>query len=594
MGSLYDSALKVVQNNQANMPSGEIDWLEGMAKSFVHGMGPGLIGIAPSPSLERWQAENPWASMGAELASVAIPYGGWLGATAKIPRLAKMIEGIGAGGKALTAPYRTAALQEVVRWTPFEAGRTGLAGLFGEDGAFQDTLEEGLVNIGLGAGIGVLAKGLSSVVRDSSALRRLQQIAEMFPDFNKDQPAQLRLRQLSDILTGRRAALGNKAADTDPVIPIIQSLINRDRVIVRAEVSKKVQGDTSFGTYLKELEGDGDRQALNRLFYRINKSEGTDRKLLAEFDDPEAELKPFGIDFDMPEAFMQFPRLTTFKDQGHAQRMASVVKKNLRPVGDTAWMGKEKDGLYVIAKRLQGDTPVGDRWLMFKTDQPGAFMPGAEKWTRAVETINAWMPAHMSGKVLENAKKLNIYGGLLAFQERLPFQAIKSLEQGNISKLTNMVAKAVGYKGDTRIATSQLAEIRDLVKSKIAPSLFQFSHSPMARYILATARNTYDHASSLSSKLYWGEAMSPGSSLFSYMTASPVRKGGLHEFFDKLDDGDMEVLRRAWLNQMSPEEAMAIGASDNVVEFMRELGKIDDFMLGADRRHGEGYWWRFG
>jgi len=589
MASKLQSVLDKIRENQGVSnsapagPSGQPGWVEGISRTFLNSMGPGLIGIAPAPDLQRWQAENPWSSIGAELLGVAVPYTGWFKASTAVPKLGAAIKAIETGEGALTAPYRSAMAAEAMRWTPFEAGRVGLTSLFGDPGSTQEVLEEGLVNIGLGMGLGALAKGLSSVVRDSSFSRRNAQIAAIFPNYDPSQPAQIRLRTLGDLLEARKATLGKDKSATDDIIPIVESLLQRDKIIVRAEVAKKLQGERAFGNYLKDVEGDGDRQALNRLFYRVTGSESTQRKLLAEFDDVDATLAPFGINVQTPEAYMQFPRITSFKESGPAERMFATVRKNMQSVGKNTWMAREKDGLYMLALRAEGQNRQADKWLTLKTDAPGVFLPGAERWTQAVENVNAWLPARMSPKLLQDAAKLNIYGGMQKWMQAVPFQAVKGMEQGNVSKLAGTVARGLGYKGDLRVATSQLDEITSIVKSKVAPAMFQFSNNPLARYILATARNTYDHASTLSSKMYWGDVQSSGNSLFSYLVNSPIRKGGLHEFYDKLDDADVEILRKAWLQGMSPEDAMKLGASDTLVDFMKELGKVDDWMISEIR-----------
>lgn len=557
----------------------EMNWFEGATKSFINSMGPGLIGIKPAPEVQKWQAQHPLSTLGADLLGMAVPYGGWGKLATRVPKLGEAIRGLETSEKMLTNPYRTAAAVEALRWTPFEAGRVGLSAAFGDPGSWKDTLGEAMINVPLAAGAGILLKGLSGAVRDSSYARRMNQISEMFPEFNKDGPPQLQLRQLIQIRANRLAKIGDAGAATDTLMPVLDSLIGKNKIIIRAEVAQRMQGDKVLGNYLKPLEN-GDRQELNRLFYRTaGPGADTNSRLLGEFKDVDAVLKDFKVATDYPESYMQFPRVRAFNSDSAGQRTLSTVRKNMTPAGDNIWLAKEQDGLYMMALRAKGETRSGDRWMIFKTDSPAVFSPGAARWNDAVASMNAWLPARMSPKLLDEASKLNIYGGQQKFMQLFPEQFVKQLPQGNVERLAESLARRFGYKGDLKAAGAPFAEIRDLAKSKLAPSLFQFSKSPLGRYVTAVARNTYDHANTLSSKLYWGDIKAPGQSLFSYLTKAPTREGGLHEFFDKLTDTDVEMVRRAWLNQMTPEEAMTHGASDNVVSFLKELNKVDDWML---------------
>lgn len=63
-------------------------------------------------------------------------------------------------------------------------------------------------------------------------------------------------------------------------------------------------------------------------------------------------------------------------------------------VGDGWRIGKEQDGLYVMAKKIQGDisTPApGDRWVFLRTDRPDVFAPRAAK-TNDILMRSAYFP----------------------------------------------------------------------------------------------------------------------------------------------------------------------------------------------------------
>ena len=72
-------------------------------------------------------------------------------------------------------------------------------------------------------------------------------------------------------------------------------------------------------------------------------------------------------------------------------------------------MGKGESGLLVLAKKTRGrfgEGKASDRWVLFKTDMPGTYLPKHKAWSDLVIKKN-------SGELLQNH-----FRALIGFMER--------------------------------------------------------------------------------------------------------------------------------------------------------------------------------
>lgn len=565
---------------ETNTSVGPFEGLVGSAVSSI----PGLIGIdTRSSSLMRWQAEHPMLTLTGELGASLIPYVGWYKAT-KLPSIARRLEQVTVGAKAAERPIATGALREVVRWTPFEAGRTALTAAFGDPGAWQDVLGEGVINVALGAGIGGLAAGIGGRATTSAMARREAELKRLYPDYDRDLPRQLQLRQLLNIRENRIAALGKKA-DTDQHLNILRAHIDRLKQEIGAEQAPKLEGiQAKGGVYLRDLLTAGDRQELNRLFYQKFDSKVANMVRLSPSSVRSiAERETLEKAFQLPEnyeALTQFVRFTRFKTNDAAKAMQSTVRRNMHKIGDETYLAAEKEGLYVVAKRLPGEHPMDDRWMMLKTDQPGVFEPGAEKWAESVKTYLQWQPGQVSAKLMREAEKTDIYGNLFKTEQMLPKVAVKGLPKGNVDKAAEWMLRQAGFKGDLATQTGALADLKSILKSKIAPSMFQFRGNSTAAYIFAMAKQTFEHANTRAAEFFHGSIATPKGSVFSAIQKGPAKEsGGIQELINRLDADDLKIFQKAVLNGYSSEKAVAEGASPAVKSLMDELARVDKWLV---------------
>jgi len=110
-----NSGVDYHSTNPTFIPPNAADWLSKLAWNPVASMGE-LVGITPDYEMEKWRAENPGWAMAGELAGMAVPYGGWVKAAGKIPKLTQAIDW--AGGLSKNA-FLSGALKETVRQAPF-------------------------------------------------------------------------------------------------------------------------------------------------------------------------------------------------------------------------------------------------------------------------------------------------------------------------------------------------------------------------------------------------------------------------------------------------------------------------------------------
>ena len=552
----------------------ERSYLDNLARSVVWNSTFGLLGLEnPDEQVSEWEAENPKAAFLSE----AIPLGGatakGMSLLAKTPRYGKWAKGLASAEKVAESPFLSRLKSEAALMAPIETGRQ-LAGY-----AVQETTDlEGdplstrlltaATDVGLG---GVLGGGIGWLGSGGKRIKVPTQLA----DLSAADSWQQNLRK------ARKAF----AEASEEVKPEIENTIWRLERQIKEESRQNMVSELE-GVFESKLKG------LNSVFrgtdnirsrtFSTNRDTGFSS--LSELEKTVQGLKDTGV---LPSDWLeysQFPRDVIGRTLKARRAIDQKIKAALPEVGNGWRLGKEKDGLYVLAR------PIGDEghWFVTKTDMPAKFIPEQGNLS-AVLDKNAWKdpetiykPTGEAQNVLDRTLRFN---NLLDDEVRVVGEERKFWESGVEG------AKALGEKlGLGKLAESELlGNVSDFGKRYIYPTVFKFKHSPLARKIYAVAQNTLDNSRKRAQELIYGVPSSEGDSLLSVVAkgikrddarafANRLRKfaktneSGFDAFLDTIDKGipyeDALIL---------PERANALG--NEGLSLLEQLSNIHDSMV---------------
>ncbi len=571
--------------------SGASYW-EMLGRSTV-GSIPEVFGFRAPLEVQQWRADNPIAAFASEAVGMLVPYGGWAKAAGRIPTLGRMIE----GANIVDRPVLSAFRKEMVRWAPFEGARIASAGIFGDmdtsEVALSAALDLGLIG-GFGAGIAAL-RGAKPILTPETSLG--QQVQKLVPDFDLTAPLQDRLKRIRELKdTMPEAAKLFDAADTELSRNI------RLETVDRQYTKPTGPNEKPLASFVRSLEDkDADPGAINRLFKtnvdipRVDKDgkpvlqSAYAKRFISnkgEFPD-EASWRQAATELGLPSDFEhsgQYFRELGLRTDKRATAVGKTIESNLKSVGDNWYVGSEgPNGMMVMAKRTPFAVPAevtskfnaGDRWVIFKTDTPGRFVPHMENYKQAMNKRMAYDPFANLNEV-EMQKKLGVelpdyadklMTNIMPFRGWLGNPTTKGLIVAYDKTLQKMgIDKAVGDIGEGARNT-----IRGL-KQYVAPRIAQFSHSPTARYIVTSAKIISDFAQSRAHNLMYGTAqLGKKQSLFKEILQSKGRTPGIASEIDALSDASRAEIMKAWANQTPPTEVVDEAARN----FLTRISAID-------------------
>lgn len=511
------------QPETSSAGSGAYDWISGFGKSALESI-PELVGITPSTNTQAWRQDHPFAGFASELLGTAVPYAGWF-------KLAKFIKPLEAAASAVSAgrsSFAAGALSTATKLAPFEAARVGASQAVG-DQSLGNMTSAAITDLALGSGIGGLLHGISTAgTRDPS-------ISSIFPGLDVSAPLPLQARAM------REAIDSGQIADPD-MLSRAKGKLNetlRDARIEELSPSQKYVGEIDPSAKSKSDPDQLERQ-LNRLFRSRDQdpmastisvrrfAQGLDR----DFSDKttwQNEAKEAGL----PDGFeehgqyfrqISFNRFIQGRDYDEAERAAAkqsqtvnnVITKNMLNVGDNTFMTREADdGMFVLARKYEGDVKKGfdgDKWVLWKTDKPGYFLPGQQKWANAQVAIGKW--GVTDGDPIDAGP---VYNALSGFMKEFPLRNYKALgpdKEGIISKL---LPDNVSLK-DSQLASS----VGNTLRGYLAPRIYQFKNYFRANYVQNAAKLAYDQADTTTAQYIYGvQKIEPGKNLF----FNSLRKG---------------------------------------------------------------------
>jgi len=513
----------------------------GFLKSAVSSAAPELIGMDPLDGVEKFRRDNPWLGVGSQVAGLAVPYTGWFKAAKGIGYLAKAEKAVDTlTGGAKAAPILSRAAKAVAIDAPFEVGRTLISTQTGDNTGKVAT--DAATNLALA---GVLGGGIGAV---KAMGRKVPSLPEIDKSVDLKQEPVIQLRQL------KKAKADGVVTNSDAA----EFWINRLSDNIRRQTPVRQEGDSIVEyPHILPLEGQKDSTRLGRLFRPAESATISTKRFVPEdfssngaFTDALAQSGLLD-----KEDFIQFPRLVTATGKGVGNAESSITSALTQVAPDT-WMQREaNDGLYVMAKRLEqgtqvpaaggkGKTLTQDKWVLFKTDTPGQFVPLGDAWSSSLARAAKW------GEDVTAPIGTPINDALQGMIQQFPLQNYNdTLPTGKLGSFLQDTRNRLGIDRMNGAAKQAAEATYNFTKAHVSPAMFQFSKSPRAAYIFNVARNLYHYADAESKTILEGEA-ALGKSLWHQVLNGPTMTGkvrGVDAINPMIDRLTQEELNQVWL-----------------------------------------------
>jgi hypothetical protein len=465
--------------------------------------------------------------------------------------------------KSLESPFFTAAKAEAVRLAPFELGRVAANQAVGDQSFGEMTAGAG-INIALGGlvggtlgklgamgkvapGIRDIAPEVNDAVPGQLLLRQLDEKLPQLPELADHLPdIEMRVR-------GEEAPKGTQYISSD-----LDAKGQLEKLFTPGT------DDKGYIVKQKPVTGSGEGEFTNEQgWQQALKASGMDERTATRYMQfprvvslstaPEMETHlSFGLD-----APKEFPIATQKADW-----VERAIMDRLQPVGD-GWLAAQEghNGMFVMAKKIQGDLPgelppkdkfivrgrmdrkplyrafaseenfqswlkanpkakvtstewgtykgglkrqpsPDDKWLLFKTDQPGKFVTNSQGFMNAQVAREKWI---VGANALETvSKETGPVADALRLQSMVPKDmsldaATAAGSPGQLSKFWERVAPRALRNNQ---ATQHGA---DFIRRFVAPAAKQFSKSPLASWIWNQGRMINETIDSWYQKALQGE-----------------------------------------------------------------------------------------
>lgn len=572
--------------------SGTFDWIRGFGWSALESI-PELVGVTPSTDTLAWRQDNPVGGFISELGGMAVPYTGWLKAAQSVPRFAKAVQAIGDIQK---APIKTGLLRTAAEFAPFEIGRLGISQVPGVgDKSFGEMLGETTLSLAAAGGVGGLIGGLAAAgARDSK-------LVKLFPGIDVASPLALQARKMREIIDSGKLV----GEDLDRARSVMFDTLRAARTETLPSGGRYV-GDLA-NDFVPGADTDKLSQQLNRLFrVRDNDpkgllrtrafAQGVDRNFPTAADWKDAATRS-GLNEGFEE-YGQFFRHVSFNNAAgkNPNKIATAIDNNLTKnmdsvASDTFITREADDGMFVIARKIKG-TPgkgdAGDEWTIFKTDQPGRFLPDADKWSKMVVNAHGWIP----GASLSSDGG-PIYNALRNFTDQMPLRNYMNLaaKPGLVKEtIDKLLPEGVVGKG-----SEAFARAGEAFREYLAPRIHQFKDSWRANWIVNAMKLAYDNTETMVQRLMNGDVkMELGKNLIA-AGLSGERQGAMgytavRDAISALPESSMNKFWKIWHEGLTPEQIATIKSTKGhtpetdylfdpaVNNLINELSRVDEFV----------------
>jgi len=525
-----------------------------------------LFGAPPTPGSQQFNEEHPVLGFGGAMLGIGGQYGAYAKAAEKIPLIQRGIE---AAGKMSEVPIISGAMKNVTRYAPLEAAHVLGAAATNPENTGETAAMAGL-NLGIEAALGGVGAMLGAGGKSISAAEKTKtQFAPL------KGAAQGKIRDLNEAITG-----GKFAPET---IPKVQNEIKGLESQVRLE---------TVGEKLKAV-GDlelGDAKDINRLFREGGSTGGQVRRsrlanTLTDFQSP-GELKRVsaaaGLDGNWDA--VSLPRYVGFSASAN-KGVAAKVEKDLidralfTQVGDNTLMGKEKNGLFVMAKKITGEIGVhapSDEWVMFKTDQPNRFNKTVSDFVEKQQAELAFSREPLPQPT--GNPNLSILDKSVQMVRQTPMINYLSMsEKGGIGKGYDFIRKSFGWPEAERGSSFIAQRGRSMVDTYMTPLINQFSDSPRAQWLLLHSQMINGMYRKAADEIMFGEYVSNAAKGMSKLFKEPETSG--------MASGFKSI--KPMIEKMTPEDiSAAIHATEDMTAHLDDMAETGAYI---NKLYSEGH-----
>lgn len=563
-----ESANSFTGKNTSEQDSGDSpSYIGGFVKSALSAI-PESFGAPPMAGVPEFRQENPAGGLLSNLTGAAVPFAGAAKLAETIPAYKGFVEGAEAMGK---GPVSKGALKSAATYAPLNAAQAAGQLSQGEDQKNVGT--EAAINLGLEAGFGALG---GIVTAGGRVIDPATRIAKDLTSLKG--PAQQKIEELNTLISSGKLA-------PDQLSLAKNRLYNLEMDIRTEKYDPYNRGVKA----VEELENGGRVQDLNRIFNESNSKgqvrtsllfgSGLGNSAFKSGDLADSVSKAAGLTGNYEAVSM--PRYVGFQ-QG-ADNMAKKIEDDFRiragftSVDGSTYMGREKDGLYIMARKITGDLGNAtdkDEWVVWKTDQPGRFVPGMQDYVNRDLARTAFMRQPWTkptgNPLLNETDQLT--------QDLAKFQVpnyLAGMQKGLIGDTIDSVKKVFG--GDTAAKDPYWVTQRakELVDGLATPEMYQFRDNPLAKYVVWWSKNIKNTFQDTASKIIFGENKAATGSVLKQALGERQTTG---QFLGK--DSIQKLVAQA-----SPEDYQsAIFASRRLVEMSEGLDDVAhhiDGMLAA-------------
>lgn len=575
---------------------------------------PEFVGAPPTASAEAFRVKHPWAGFASQVLPTIVPYVGAY-KLSQIPKMAAALETTTAkiAGDAVLHPIRTGAVREVVRYAPLEAARLATGAVaYPEnlDGLFADVV----ISEALAGGLG----GIGGLFRLSGAGPKAQGLAVQGADITAAPTSQLQLLRKGNAPVD--PAIGREAAEAMLV----------DDVLSETSAQKGLTKQRLPTVHALDNGSPNDVAELNNFFHLTRGSEPVENDMLTQLlkegaEDNIATLNAggqtqlleklnttlgtaFGNVADVAENTF-FPRLNTAVGKRGAEKLARLADSPaMLKVADNVWMGREaENGLHVMGIRLPAPQaePVlnaagkpkrapkgygpggmirpGDQMLVFKTNNPGAFVPKLQSMVEQnYSAWSGWRQAFQEPLWAATAAGRK-ESQLLKLMNPQDFKDLHRFSRATwVSKMSERVTKSA--LGEANLTDSVMGrQLAENLYDIVAPTMFKQGKNALYARFLSTMQLRMRTAHEELNKMFFGKATLKGNiwqHLKGHSLEGDSELGSFAKNFMSIPDEELPIFYKAGSTQTPfsqlaklQKEGAVSQVTVDAIRNMQELGK---------------------
>lgn len=271
--------------------------------------------------------------------------------------------------------------------------------------------------------------------------------------------------------------------------------------------------------------------------------------------------------------------------QKTAARTERNITSKLTPVGD-GWLAlREPDnGMFVMAKKFGGELgkpSEADKWLVFKTDRPGAFATRSQTFTNAQVALEKWRVGP-NGIERNAGRPGELFSEVYDLTRK--FGAERYLQLGDATGGPQGIGRALDKFVPERMRGNMAVQhAHNLVREYFSPTFRQLQKSTLGHWVLNQAKIQQDLIDNWGQRLFQGQLKLDAKRPITQFLAGSVPQSTTRSIQDIIRDLDNEGLigdfMKLWRQQADSARGTQMVAEGKVwpraVELARELEVLD-------------------